>query len=97
MNNNNIATEILNQLGGRRFLIMTGTKNLMTDGENTLRMTLAKNKINAKILTVTLNSMDTYDLKFINSKGVVVKELNGYYNDMLQDGFTTVTGIYTKF
>ena len=34
-----VATTILQQLGGREFLIMTGSKNLVYD-ENSLRMRL---------------------------------------------------------
>ena len=38
----NIPNVILQQLGGNKFLAMTGAKNLVGDG-NTLRMTLPRN------------------------------------------------------
>lgn len=37
-----VADIILNQLGGNKFVVMTGSKNFVSDG-NTLRMNLAKN------------------------------------------------------
>lgn len=39
----NVPKRILAQLGGKRFLMMTGCKDLVGD-ENSLRMRLAKNK-----------------------------------------------------
>lgn len=96
--NMQIAQTILNQLGGNKFIVMTGSKNFVA-GENYLRMKLTRNKIKAQYLTITLNSMDTYDMCFFS----VDKELNrttkasieGVYCDMLQDIFTQHTGLYT--
>lgn len=96
--NMQIAQTILNQLGGNKFIVMTGSKNFVA-GENYLRMKLTRNKIKAQYLTITLNSMDTYDMCFFS----VDKELNrttkasieDVYCDMLQDIFTQHTGLYT--
>ena len=96
--NMQIAQTILNQLGGNKFIVMTGSKNFVA-GENYLRMKLTRNKIKAQYLTITLNSMDTYNMCFFS----VDKELNrttkasieDVYCDMLQDIFTQHTGLYT--
>lgn len=58
-----VADTILEQLGGNKFLAMTGAKNLLADG-NTLRMTLPKNRSRANRLWITLDSNDTYTMNF---------------------------------
>lgn len=94
----NVATEILKQLGGNKFIAMTGSKNFI-DGGNFLRMNLTKNKAKAKWLKITLNSMDTYDMSFFTADkefNITVKaQFDGVYCDQLQDIFTQVTGLYT--
>jgi len=104
-----IANTILEQLGGNKFIAMTGAKNFVSDG-NTLRMTLPKNRSKANRLYITLDAMDTYTMHFfkftagrLNKKTFAwtpdkqedVKEISGVYADMLQDIFTDVTGMYT--
>ncbi len=104
-----IADIILEQLGGNKFLAMTGAKNLLAD-ENTLRMTLPKNRSKANRLYITLDPDDTYTMRFFRftagrlnrktfawteDKTTEVKETSGVYADMLQDIFTSVTGMAT--
>ena len=110
MSNNIVAMEILKQLGGNKFLAMTGAKNLVYD-DNSLNMKLPKNMSQANYLKITLNSLDTYDLRFykvtggkMNMKTYVsspiknkdIKVLNGVYCDQLQEIFTSITGMYTS-
>ena len=98
------AQIILQQLGGRVFIAMTGSRNFFhSDNGNTLTMHLARNKAQAKFLKITLEANDTYTVRFSKLTGkkfaqvdTVVKEYKGVYCDMLQDIFTTVTGLYTK-
>lgn len=93
-----IAKEILNQLGGNRFIAMTGSKKFGAD-KNSLSMKLRHNKSGANYLRITLNVMDTYDMEFISVRGasrIVKKKLEGIYNDQLQAMFTDVTGLYTS-
>jgi hypothetical protein len=95
-----IATEILNQLGGKMFTMMTGSKNFVIVN-NGLRMQLTRNKSEAKYFTVTLNAMDVYELEFANynkqlEKTVSIKYEN-VYCDQLRNIFTEVTGLYTRF
>ncbi len=101
-----VAKVILSQLGGNKFIAMTGCKNLVALNTDDypfggLRLGLAKNKTAANILTITLNGMDTYDMTFTSVRlgkqlsVKVVKELNGVYDDMLTDIFKEVTGLDT--
>lgn len=104
-----IASEILNQLGGNRFIVMTGTKNFISDGY-TLRMTLPKNLSKANRLEITLTPDDLYTLRFYKytaprlsrktwtyseEKIEEIEICEGIYNDMLQDVFTMITGMDT--
>ena len=59
-----IAQTILDQLGGNKFIAMTGASNFTADG-NTLRMKFGKNKSGANYLKITLNGLDAYDMEFI--------------------------------
>ena len=104
-----VANTILEQLGGNKFIAMTGAKNFLSDG-NTLRMTLPKNRSKANRLYITLDTTDTYTMYFfkftagrlnkrlshgprINRK--ILKKVSGVYADMLQDIFTATTGMAT--
>lgn len=64
MASNLIANEILNQLGGNRFIVMTGAKNLVYD-DNSLRFRIGKNASRANMVRITLNGLDLYDMEFI--------------------------------
>lgn len=105
-----IANTILEQLGGNKFIAMTGSKNFVADG-NTLRMTLTRNISKANRLHITLNADDTYTMRFFkytaprfNSKTLVftdekvkdIKVVEGVYCDMLRDIFERTTGLYTS-
>ncbi len=106
-----VAEMILQQLGGHRFVVMTGAKQLIEDGDS-LRMTIGKNSSKANRLTVTLDRVtDTYKMRFyrytagrLNKKTYAwtpdkvaeVAEFDNVYCDQLQDLFTQVTGMYTS-
>lgn len=88
------ANETLKQLGGNKFIAMTGA-TCFSDGD-TLIAKFKGSKI-ANIMYVTLNSMDTYDVKIGKFRGMelkIVKEVNGAYNDMLKNIFEQTTGLY---
>ena len=98
--NKEIAAEILGQLGGRRFLGMTGSKNL-TSGERSLSMKLIPNKSHAKYLKVRLNGLDLYDMIFFSVgrhdlEPIVKHEANNLYADMIVMEFEKITGLYTQ-
>lgn len=105
----NVANTILQQLGGNKFVVMTGASHFVSDG-NTLRMTLPKNKSRANRLYITLEPTDTYTMRFFrytsprfnsktcsfsSEKTEEVKIFTDVYFDMLQELFTSVTGMYT--
>lgn len=59
-----VAKTILQQIGGGRFIAMTGSKNFIDLG-NGLRMNLARNKTSANRLEIILDKgTDTYRMKF---------------------------------
>jgi hypothetical protein len=106
-----VAEIILSQLGGNKFIVMTGSKNFINDSSTgTLRMDLVQNKSKSNKLWITLKADDTYTMRFFKYTGVrfdrktctmkdsvtkEVKVIEGVYCDMLQDIFTDVTGLYT--
>ena len=94
-----VAREILNQLGGNKFRVMTGAKNFMGFSEG-LVMKIGRNSSNSNYLKITLNSMDLYDMEFAKVSRMgekkSVTEYSDVYNDMLTDVFTKHTGMYTK-
>ena len=57
------AKEILNQLGGNKFISMTGSKEFIDMGDG-LKMKLAANKIKAQYLYIQLVPNDTYKMTF---------------------------------
>lgn len=94
-----VAEEILSQLGGNRFRVMTGAKNF-AGTDNSLRMRIGRNKTNANYMEVVLNSMDLYDITFakVTRMGEMksVKTYDNVYNDMLVEIFESHTGMYTS-
>ena len=94
-----VANEIYRQLGGNRFRVMTGAKNMVST-ENGIRMRIGRNKTNANYMEVVLNSMDLYDITFakITKMGEMksVRTYDNVYNDMLVSLFESHTGMYTS-
>jgi len=105
-----IAQTILFQLGGQKFVTMTGSKQI-TDLGNGLSISLVKNPSGANVLTINyVEEDDLYKVRFskframrVNPKtGSLIPEINetieeydGVYWDQLQDLFTQVTGLDT--
>jgi len=112
-NSKKVAEQILIQLGGRKFVAMTGAKEFLyadKDENNPnpwLRMSLRANKARVNRLVIYYNiGSDTYTMHFykqrMDKKTFDVKITNeqkfeGVYNDSLQDVFTKVTGFLTRF
>ena len=95
-----IAREILRQLGGNRFIAMTGAKNF-TDVGNGLQFGLPKKFNGINKISIILGADDTYTVKgyyFSKSKLTceMVREFTGAYCDNLQEVFTSMTGLYTR-
>lgn len=93
-----VARTILEQLGGNRFMVMTGSSRLVALN-NGIGMKLTRNKSKANYLRIKLTAMDDYIVEFIkmNTKEMkVVKSFEGVYCDELQEIFTHATGLYTS-
>ncbi len=97
-NTKQVATTILKQLGGNKFIAMTGAYNFVCD-KNMLAMKLRRNSSKCNYLRITLTPMDVYKMEFISIRGQSVKvkfSFEDIYCDQLQDIFVEVTGMYTK-
>ena len=99
-----VSATILSQLGGGKFIAMTGSKNFVygtkDNGNDFLQMHLTRNKMGAKFLTIELNANDTYTMEFrkINRNLDVVATVKHeeVYCDMLCFLFTKTTGLFTS-
>jgi hypothetical protein len=95
----NVAHTILRQLGGGRFLPMTGAKNLVGSADALsfrLPGTITKNHIN--YVRIRLEPDDTYTVAFGKIRGLqhtLLVEREDVYCDNLRDVFTTETGLDT--
>lgn len=84
---------ILAQLGGTRFLAMTGAR-IISDSETTLTMHLPQAKDGIKTVSIELCPDDTYRMAF-RGEGATREIDSGVYNDQLQQIFTERTGLST--
>ena len=89
-----IAETILQQLGGNRFLAMTGANYLMYDGP-ALRFRLPRGARGVKHVKIALTQHDLYDVTFQATTGRVIAERAGVPCDSLRSVFTAVTGFDT--
>lgn len=93
-----VAKEILTQLGGGKFIAMTGAKNLAGD-EKSLQFKIGRNSKSVSHVKVELNGLDLYNVTFYSvraGKVTIKNQVDNIYNDMLQSTFTTNTGLYTS-
>lgn len=70
--NHEIATEILRQLGGNRFVAFTGARDFIAI-DNGLRFKIGRNKSKTNRIEITLNGSDLYDMEFIAYRPYSVK------------------------
>lgn len=102
--NTTVATTILQQLGGGRFVTMTGAKHVFSDGDALvfqLPRNFAKDGINA--VRVQLEADDTYTVTFTKigtartgyASKIVARHEN-VYADSLRQVFTSTTGLETS-
>ena len=93
-----IAKTILQQLGGNKFIAMTGAKNLGHTNKG-LQMKIGRNSKGITHVIINLKASDTYEMEFIKLRGAsrkVVKKVSGVYNDMLGKIFTKYTGLNVR-
>lgn len=97
---NLVAQTILQQLGGRRFSLMTGAKDFSCNGQEPhlsfrLPGNTTKNRINH--VKIALNDSDLYDATFNSIHGSKVKEIykaEDVYVENLLDLFEDTTGLF---
>lgn len=90
---------ILQQMGGQMFLAMTGGKAYRVN-DYTLGVKFQSCQ-KANYVTIFLNSMDTYDMKFYQCSPTTLVDtevctFENLYFDQIQDTFTEVTGLNTS-
>lgn len=90
------ANDILMQLGGNRFKLMTGARFFLSTADG-LRFKVPSKKANC--VMIALKPDDTYTMTFLMVRGMhsrTVKEVQGVYNSQLARVFTEVTGLETR-
>jgi hypothetical protein len=93
------AEEVLQQLGGRKFIAMTGAKNFVkNDKDKSITFKIPRAKDGITHVMITLNASDTYTINFLSIRGNNIKQkpVKGVYNDQLQSVFTQYTGLNTS-
>lgn len=93
-----VANTILNQIGNRA-LTMIGAKNFGAL-ENGVQFKIMRNSKSVQYITVTLNSLDLYDVEFTrvtrNLERIVIAKVDGIYSDMINQVIESKTGLYTS-
>jgi hypothetical protein len=91
------GAETLKQLGGNRFIAMTGAKDFGV-GPKGMSFKIGRNSKRVNYIRIDLKN-DLYNMEFmwVSKKGIkVIKKVKGVYNDQLQKMFTKYTGMYTS-
>ena len=97
------AQTIINQLGGHKFVVMTGAKEIYATQSGVQFKVSGKDGIN--FVKVDLTSADLYDVtyarktfsrKTLTASNVVKASSNGLYFDMIRADFESKTGLYTS-
>ena len=91
---------VINQLGGNKFVMMVGAKNIGTTN-NTIQFHFMKAPTNkANVCKITLDANDTYSMTFFKAAKFncdkVGETLTGLYADMLERAFKQQTGLETR-
>lgn len=90
------AKIVVSQLGGNKFIAMTGASCFYDGGALIIRF---KGSRKANIMIIRLNSLDLYDVRICKVEGCIIKpvrEASGVYNDMLIPIFESTTGLNTS-
>ena len=97
-----VAQTILQQLGGNKFLAMTGAKNLTygtnKEGLPQYSFKFPMSKV-ANYCRITLEATDTYTMEFMKIRGTnhtSLLPITGVYCDQLATCFEGMTGLRTS-
>lgn len=97
-----VSRTILEQLGGNKFIVMTGAKNFV-GGDRALSFRLpggggfCKDGINC--VRIELTEADDYTVTYMRTRGckmTTVEKSEGIYCDNLRSNFERVTGLRTS-
>lgn len=88
----NVAKTILDQLGGNKFVVMTGSKKFVDFG-NSISMKLSRNVSGAQYLKIELTPADVYIMTFAKIKKVLNKEYAALGVKIYDDEIQTVKEI----
>lgn len=95
-----VAVEILKQLGGNRFIIMTGASNFGSmDNGLVFKLPSFRSRLGINYVKIVLNAMDTHDVTFYKVRGLKMTQISsfeGIYNDNLVMLFEGETGLRTS-
>lgn len=100
MTNQEAAQTILRQLGGNRFIAMTGAREFLAGDSQfglTFRIGRALHGINT--VSIRVNANDLYDIEYVALRGTKIKVVatsENVYCDALQADFTKHTGLRTS-
>lgn len=93
-----IAQTILQQLGGNRFITMTGAKSFV-NGHSYLQFRIPRNASKGNVVVIALNKNDLYDVSFKRIRNYQVEtmlERNDVSVEQLREMFENVTGLKTS-
>lgn len=96
-----VADTILAQLGGNRFIAMTGAKDFVAAGDNRLMFRLPARLATKGInkVVIQLEPTDLYTVAFYKIRGAnvtIIDEYQEVYWESLRDIFTEATGLSTS-
>lgn len=96
----NFAETILQQLGGNKFIAMTGAKSFVKDSKNNkLFFKIGTNPKKVTHVTITLNGKDLYDIEFLKIRGVDINKVAEFKDidaENLRDVFEKNTGLHVS-
>jgi hypothetical protein len=93
-----VAETILHQLGGRRFIAMTGAKSLV-GSPDALQFRIGKADRGINSVRVVLTVQDDYRMEFYRYRAgtlTLIEARDGIYHDQLAIAFTQATGLTTS-
>jgi hypothetical protein len=89
-----VARSILDQLGGERFVAITGARELVGSADS-LTFKIGVNPKRVSQVRVTLTSADLYSVTFFRI-GKAPQIESDVYSNMLEAVFSERTGLYTQ-
>lgn len=99
-----VAQTILQQLGGKRFIVMTGAHSF-SGSSDALTFKIPEAKDGIRAVRITLTCSDDYEVEFLAMRGSfeggdlrceVVARFEGIYFDQLEEIFERETGLATS-